>query len=92
MIEKEILRGVTNVFDFSKFQLSDELSFQPTQTINAFDNNLAEVPDSKYLTHGCACWLSVSTQNAPLVAIASSCSHEVWCNHSSAVKVFQPIR
>lgn len=49
--------------------------------------------EPKNLIHGYACWLSVSTQNAPLIAIASSYSHEVWCNHSSAiVKVFQPVR
>lgn len=92
MIEKEILQGVTNVFDFSKSQLADELLFQPTQTIDAFDKNLPDNLNSKSLTHGCACWLSVSTQSAPLIAIASSYSHEVWCNHSSTVKVFQPIR
>ncbi|XP_037037061.1 uncharacterized protein LOC119074853 [Bradysia coprophila] len=92
MVEKEIQQGITNVFDFSKFQLSDVLSFQPTQTISAIDKNLTENLDAKSLIHGCACWLSVSTQNAPLIAIASSYSHDVWCNHSSAVKVFQPIR
>lgn len=49
--------------------------------------------DAKNLIHGYACWLSVSTQNAPLLAIASSYSHEVWCNHSSAVvRVYQPVR
>lgn len=111
MVEKELRQGVTNVFDFSKSELSDELAFYPIQTISAIDKNLDEVLESKFcpaeiliycsnfqtesknLIHGYACWLSVSTQNAPLIAISSSYSHEVWCNHSSAVvRVFQPVR
>lgn len=43
MIEKELRQGVTNVFDFSKSELSDELSFHPIQTISAIDKNLDEV-------------------------------------------------
>ncbi len=93
MVERELRHGVTNVFDFSKSDSSGELSFHTIQTISAIDKNLDDGVDSKTLIHGYACWLSVSTQNAPLVAITSSRSHEVWCNHSNAVvKVFQPIR
>lgn len=48
MVEKELRQGVTNVFDFSKSELSDELTFYPIQTISAIDKNLDEVFESKF--------------------------------------------
>lgn len=43
MIEKELKQGVTNVFDFSKSGLTEELSFHPLQSVTAVDKNLNEV-------------------------------------------------
>lgn len=92
VIEKELRDGATNVFDFSKSDRLTQLSFDPVQTLSAIDKNLDDV-ESKHLMHGYACWLSVSTQNAPLVAISAAYPHDVWCNHSAGVvKVFQPVR
>lgn len=43
MIERELRQGVTNVFDFSKSELAEELSFDPLQSVSAIDQNLVEV-------------------------------------------------
>lgn len=44
-------------------------------------------------SHGCASWMSLSTLNAPVVAVAGSSTHRVWCDHTDAtVEIFKPRR
>lgn len=42
---------------------------------------------------GCAAWMSVVTQNAPMLAVAASSAHTAWCDHTdSSVEIFMPRR
>lgn len=56
-------------------------------------NNYFFIIIQAILTQGSAAWLSLSIQNAPILAIAASPSHMAWCDHSKAVvTIFIPIR
>lgn len=97
IVEKELLLGPTPMTHIFSTLLSEQqavgdwnaLAHQVIE-LQSVANTPAALDD---LTHGCAAWMSVGTQNAPILAVAGSFSHRAWCDHNDAtVEVFVPRR
>lgn len=95
-VERELQLGATPLPVGRAFaESSSSASFEATaqQVISSSRGSHQTEPGDASTEHGCAAWLSVVTQDAPMLAISVSQSHSAWCDHSDAtVEVFQPQR
>lgn len=79
-VEEELSSGVTNVFDFDSDEITD-IKILKYKTIES---------KNKY-SYGTGTWLSIGTQNTPILAITSYPNHSSWCDHTdSVVSIFVP--
>lgn len=106
MVENELLLGPTPMTNLFSTFLSENhvdndgwnaVAHQIIQLKNTSDVVASQATTASSasvdLTHGCAAWMSVVTQNAPMLAMAGSFAHSAWCDHNDAtVEVFMPKR
>ncbi|XP_037806746.1 uncharacterized protein LOC119600516 [Lucilia sericata] len=84
-VEKELLKGCTPALESQTNDLSShDIEIQPYQKIS-----LPTLQNSQ----GLAIWLSVYTNNAPVLVVTTVAPHDDWCEHvDQYLKLFVPKR
>lgn len=93
MVERELRLGPTPLSSQYAAMFSGDSDIQAVaHQVIAMSPNRSDRDDVP-MQLGCAAWMSVVTQNAPMLAVAVSPVHSAWCDHTdTAVEIYVPRR
>ncbi|XP_037935064.1 uncharacterized protein LOC119669296 [Teleopsis dalmanni] len=84
-VENELRKGATPLSQVHANRYEEDLKIEPYQKISI--ENITEN------SQGLAIWLSIHTNNAPMLAVTSVAPHDDWCEHiEQSITIFVPQR